>query len=69
MAKDSGGQLGGTKTESTARGGTLVRSFGRDNSDFKGSTKMAREGSEGFGGGITDVSHSLSGGSANQNAE
>lgn len=67
--KESKGQLGGTETMSSARGGTIVKSYGRDNSEFMGSKKMAREGSEGFGGGMDDVSHSLSGARANQTAE
>jgi hypothetical protein len=69
MMKESKGKLGGTVTESTARGGQMVHSYGRDNSDYVGSKKMARSGSDGFGGGMDDLSHSLSGNRANQTSE
>lgn len=67
--KESKGQLGGTATQSGGRVGTIVRPFGRDNSDYTGSKKMARDGSDGFGGGVDDVSHSLKGATANQRSE
>lgn len=65
-----GGKLSGTRTSSNGRNsGTIIESFGRDNSEFNGSKKMARDGSDGFGGGKDDLSHSLSGARANQGAE
>lgn len=65
-----GGKLSGTRTSSNGRNsGTMIESFGRDNSEFTGSKKMARDGSEGFGGGMDDLSHSLNGSRANQGAE
>lgn len=62
-------KLHGTKKVSNGGGQTIINSYGRDNSDYTGSKKMAREGSDGFKGGVNDVSHSLSGTSANQKAE
>lgn len=65
-----GGKLHGTVKKSGGRnGGVIETPFGRDDSDVTPSKKMSREGSEGFGGGMRDVSHSLSNVSANQDAD
>lgn len=45
-------------------GSTIMEAFGKDDSDVVGSAKHERGGK--MGGGITNLSHSLSGTSANQ---
>ena len=45
-------------------GSTIMESYGKDDSDVTGSAAKERVGK--FGGGMTDLSHSLSGTSANQ---
>lgn len=44
------------ETSSAARGGKIREEHGRDNSNFQGGLKRPS-----FGGGVTNVSHSLSG--------
>jgi hypothetical protein len=53
----------GTVTESI-EGAKLVTSYGKDGSDYTGSAAAERGGK--MGGSITNLSHSLSGTSANQ---
>lgn len=53
----------GTKTES-ADGSKIMTAYGKDSSDVTGS--MAQERGGKMGGSMTDLSHSLSGTSANQ---
>lgn len=45
-------------------GATVMEAFGKDDSDVTGSASKERGGK--FGGGISNLSHSLSGTSANQ---
>lgn len=45
-------------------GTTIMESYGKDDSDVTGSASKERAGK--FGGGMSDLSHSLSGTSANQ---
>lgn len=47
-----------------ADGSTIMEAFGKDDSDVVGSASQERGGK--MGGGITNLSHSLSGTSANQ---
>lgn len=47
-----------------ADGTTFLTSYGKDDSDVTGSAKQERMPS--FGGGVTNLSHSISGTSANQ---
>lgn len=45
-------------------GSTIMEAYGKDDSDVVGSASKERVGK--FGGGMTDLSHSLTGTSANQ---
>ena len=50
---------GGMDNKSGSKGQTLVRSYGRDNSDLAGSAK-AEKGDK-IGGGVDNLAHSLKG--------
>lgn len=54
----------GTVKSRVEGGTTIMEAFGKDDSDVTGSA--AQERSDKFGGGINNLSHSLSGTSANQ---
>jgi len=55
---------GGETVESLGNGTKLKTSYGKDDSDVAGSASKERIGK--FGGGMEDLSHSLTGTSANQ---
>lgn len=55
---------GGTVTESGGGSTKIMTSYGKDDSDYAGSMSKERGGK--FGGGMEDLSHSLTNTSANQ---
>ena len=50
---------GGSDNKSGPKGQTLVRSYGRDNSDLAGSSKVEK--GDKIGGSVDNLSHSLTG--------
>jgi hypothetical protein len=59
---------GYTEKESGPRGQKIGRAFGRDDSSFKTNEKESRNGKS-MGGGVNNLSHSISGASAQQHVK
>lgn len=55
---------GGSVSTKVDKGTTILESYGKDQSDYNGPASKERIGK--FGGGMSDLSHSLTGASANQ---
>ena len=58
------GEAGGGVVKSTSGSQKFIEAFGHDSSDVVGSIEQSRYG-KGMGGGMSDISHSIKGASAN----